>query len=611
MCGIFGSINIDVSSRTKNILKSLQKRGPDGNGVFVDIENNSTLIHTRLSIIDTSKAASQPMEYNNFVITFNGEIYNYKEIKRELLDLGYTFHTNSDTEVVLMAFVAWKDACLLKFRGIFAFGIWNRESKTLFAARDHFGIKPFYYFCKNEGFIFASLLQTLLASGIPAKKINLKGVAIYLQTGSFTGDNSIIENIAQLPPAHYLYFENKTISIHKYWDIAEAADIIERPKSYEEAVKTIRVKLEDAAQYQLVSDVPVGAFLSSGVDSCIAVGLMSKFSDNKISTFTVGFEKQFSSLNELEGAKLISKKFNTSHHELILNDNLINNIIEEYIEDIDQPSIDGLNTYLISMETAKHTKVAVSGVGSDELFCGYSHFIYAAAANKSFKNGIDPLSNLPKSLKIIPERYREILQYLLSNEVHRRQMIRNYGKDLQVFDKLKNLDKNQNDKILEKYYSLDNKNLDSVQRLTLWEINRYLLNTLLRDSDALSMSQSLEVRPMFLDHILASYAFGLNANYKVTFKQKKRVLYDACKDLILPEIFNKKKVGFELPLTFWLQTIFKSEYLDLLKNENTFQLFSVEYIIQLKNNINEEKLSNTDWAVFILLKYIQNYSLYL
>jgi asparagine synthase (glutamine-hydrolysing) len=611
MCGIFGSINSDVSSRKDYILKSLKKRGPDGNGVFEDVGSNTMLMHTRLSIIDTTNAASQPMEFNNFVITFNGEIYNYKEIKNELITLGYSFHTNSDTEVVLMAFVAWKEECLKKFRGMFAFGIWNKQTKTLFAARDHFGIKPFYYFHQKECFIFASLLQTLLATEIPPKKINLNGVAIFLQTGSFTGDNTIIENIIQLPPAHYLYFEKETISIHKYWDIVEASSVIEKPKNYEDAVKSVRLKLEDAAQYQLVSDVPVGAFLSSGVDSCVAVGLMSKFSDHKLNTFTVGFEKQYSSLNELEGAKLISKKFNTSHHELIINDNLINNIIEDYIDDIDQPSIDGLNTYLISKETAKHTKVAVSGLGSDEIFCGYSHFIYAAAANNSFKNGIDTISGFPKSLKFIPERFRELMQYTLSNEAHRHQMIRNYGKKHIVSEKLNGFDKYQKNIILKEYYDLDNKKLDPVQKLSLWEINKYLLNTLLRDGDALSMSNALEVRPMFLDHNLASYAFSLETNYKVTFNRKKKVLIDACLDLIPNEIFNKKKTGFELPLKHWLQSNFKSEYLQLLKNDSTNQLFSIEYILELKSNIIEEKVNNTDWAVFILLKYIHKNSLFI
>jgi asparagine synthase (glutamine-hydrolysing) len=612
MCGIFGSINIDITDSKDAILNSLLKRGPDGNGIFHDENYNTTLIHTRLSIIDTSKTASQPMVYNNYIITFNGEIYNYKEIRNELITLGYQFNTNSDTEVVLLAYDAWKEVCLTKFRGMFAFGIWNKITNTLFAARDHFGIKPFYFFHQNNGLIFASLLQTLLATGIPNKKINLKGVAIYLQTGSFTGDETIIENIIQLPPAHYLYFENGAISINKYWNIVDDSTTFEKPRKYEDAVSTVRHKLEDSAQYQLVSDVPVGAFLSSGVDSCIAVGLMSKFSSNRISTFTLGFERQYSSLNELDGAKLISKKFNTNHQEFIVNDNYINNIIDEYIDDIDQPSIDGLNTYLISKETAKYCKVAVSGLGSDELYCGYSHFVYAAAANNSFKLGFNSLSKLPKSIKIIPEKFRELMQYSLSNIANRHQMIRNYGTQHQFFNKLKNIDKNLNNKILENYYSeLDNKGIDPVQELTLWEINRYLSNTLLRDGDALSMSHALEVRPMFLDHKLASYFFGLNADFKVNYKRKKKLLVDACIDLIPPEIFYKKKTGFELPLKFWLQSNFKNEYLDLLKSAVTFDLFSKEYIKFLKNNIIEGKVNNIDWAIFILIKFIQKNSLHI
>lgn len=610
MCGIFGAINVCISDRTENILSSLNKRGPDGYGVFEDKAFNTTLIHTRLSIIDTSISANQPMEYGNWVITYNGEIYNYLELRNELVALGYTFKTHSDTEVVLVAFQEWNEKCLRKFRGMFAFGIWNKNTKKLFAARDYLGIKPFYYQRFDEGFIFSSLLTSLLASGRPSKRVNLKGMVIFLQTGSFTSDQTIIQGIQQLPPAHYLTFENGNLNITQYWNITDEAKKVEKPIDYRDAVRQVRSKLEKSAHYQMVADVSVGAFLSSGIDSCISVGLMSQFSSYKLNTFTVGFETKFNELNELEGARLISKRYGTNHHELIIDDETISENIDDYVRAMDQPSIDGLNTYLVSKETSRFTKVAVSGLGSDEIFGGYSHFIYAAVANQISPRGITLNKNLFRTLNILPAKYKQLLKYIFSAPTFRNQMVRNYGELHPVLIKLNSFHKENLKQIISDYY-FDNspKGLDAVQQLSFWEINKYLSNTLLRDADALSMSQGLEVRPLFLDHDLVSYVFGLKGNYKVNFTFKKRVLIDACRDLLPPEIYNKKKTGFELPLKSWLQTNLKPDFLNLINSASTLNLFSSEYIYYLKHSIEKGEVNNAHWAVYICLKFINIHEL--
>jgi asparagine synthase (glutamine-hydrolysing) len=610
MCGIFGAIQVNVSGKVGDVVASLQQRGPDGHGVYEDKDHDTTLVHTRLSIIDTTNSAAQPMEYGDWVITFNGEIYNYQELRKELGALGYQFKTHSDTEVVLLAYHAWREKCLTRFRGMFAFGVWNKNDQTFFAARDYFGIKPFYYHRNGKGLIFSSLLTSLLASGIPAKQVNLTGMAIFLQLGSFSGEQTIIEQIQQLPAAHYLTLENGNLTITRYWNIVDEAAQTEQPASYKEAVKQVRSLLEASAQYQLVADVPVGAFLSAGVDSCVAVGLMSKFSPTKLNTFTVGFEKKFNELNELNGARLISKRFGTDHHELIVNDKLITEQIDDYILAMDQPSMDGLNTYLISKETARLSKVAVTGLGSDEIFGGYAHFAYAAIANLTFSKGMESITELPSIARRLPAKYRELLEYVISTPVVRHRMVRNYGKRHPVAHKLKNIDEDVHNTIIDTYYDgYAPAELDAVQQLSLWEIHKYLSNTLLRDGDALSMSQALEVRPMFLDHQLASYVFGLKASYKVNFTRKKRVLVDACSDLLPPEIFTKKKTGFELPLTHWLKNNLQSEFLNLLKGEAASNLFTETYRLYLEQSLQKGEVNNAHWAVFVALKFIQIHKL--
>lgn len=610
MCGIFGAIRVDVSNNIETIVKSLQRRGPDGYGVYSDNDTSTTLIHTRLSIIDTSTSANQPMEYGDYVITFNGEIYNYKEIRKELIDKGYIFKTNSDTEVILVSYIEWGEKFLTKLRGMFSLGIWNKIDKTFFAARDYFGVKPFYYYTKNDGVIFSSLLTTLLATNIPSKKINLTGVAIYLQTGSFTGEHTIVENIQQLPPAHFLKMSDGIFEIKPYWNLNEEIKKIKKPSNYNDAKKQLRNNLEESAQCQLVSDVPVGAFLSAGIDSSIAVGLLSKFSTTPINTFTVGFEKKHIALNELDGARLIANKFKTNHNELILKDNLIDESIEDYINAIDQPSIDGLNTYFISRETAKYTKVAVTGLGSDEVFGGYSHFLYASISDRLFSKGLIANVKMPNLFKSIPDRFKELIIYILSTSESRHTLIRNYGNLHPIINKLINLSEDEKSIILKQYYSgYTARGLDAIQELSWWEINKYLLNTLLRDGDALSMSQSLEVRPMFLDHKLVTYAYSLNSEYKVQWYRKKRILIDSCKDLLLPEIFNKKKTGFELPLKYWLNNNLKFDYLNLLESKNASNLFSKKYLNYLKDCLQNNNLNNSHWSIYILLKFINTHSI--
>lgn len=610
MCGILGSVGFDISGNINTMMKILTKRGPDGNGLYEDKKNLITLVHTRLSIIDLTEYGSQPMEYGDYIITYNGEIYNYAEIKVELINLGHSFRTNSDTEVILAAYSEWNSNCLTRFRGMFAFAIWDKRNSLLFAARDRFGIKPFYYYMSSENIIFSSLLTVLMSSGVVPKVLNKKGLALYLQTGSFSGLNTIISNVFQLLPAHYLIFENNKLSIFQYWDIKKRSvkKETENP-TYKEVTQEIRKKLIEAAAYHLVSDVPVGAFLSGGIDTSIVVGLMSQLNDKRLETFTVGFEKKNSFLNEFKFADITAKKFNTNHHEIIISDRDITNILDELLEAIDQPSLDGTNTFFVSKATSQFCKVAVSGLGADEIFGGYSHYRYSKFALDYLPKGILYSSAFLKIANVLPEKYKELISFLLRQPSMRPELIRNYGKTHNVLQKISDYDKWDMINILRNYYGrFINSEMDPIKQMSYIEINTYLVDTLLRDGDALSMHNGLEVRPLFLDHILASFVFNVNPGFKIRNGRKKNLLIDASTDLLSPEIIKRKKAGFELPLTYWLSTILKKEYLSLL-NENSIHIITDQYRSYLINSFNVGNIDNLHWAIFILLKYIKKHSL--
>lgn len=606
MCGIFGAINKDISPRIDGILMSLAKRGPDGHGIYNTPDNSATFIHTRLSIIDTSSNANQPMKFGNDIIVFNGEIYNYITIRKELEALGYIFQTHSDTEVVLLSFNKWGEKCVDRFNGIFAFGIYNVVSREFFAARDNFGVKPFYYYCRENFILFSSLLCSLLESGVPIRKLNKKGLAIFLDKGSFSTEENIVEGIIQLSPGHILKFKDGVVELKQFWSIRDGFDNKVGTLNYRERVKVLREKLETSAQLLLVADVPVGAFLSSGVDSAIAVGLMSRYSRSKLDTFTLGFKDTDPKLNEIYGARLISKLNNTNHHELIINDAIVD-VVDDFINSIDQPSVDGLNSYLISKETSRYTKVAISGLGADELFGGYPHFSHAMISDESPIKWMIRMIKYTRLNNFFTVRHDEVFNSISSIRDKHFEQIRSYGKTQNRNEKIKNHVSSLGDSSL---FWNDNsqsviKDLDLVQLMSFWEINNYMLNTLLRDSDALSMSQSLEVRPIFLEKELATYVFNLKARDKVNFFNRKRILKDACEDLIPKFVLNRAKTGFELPLIKWMSNDLKLEFLKLLTSKRSIDLFSDEYRKYLIHSVTNNQTNAMHWGIFVLFKFIE------
>jgi len=599
MCSIYGTIGKNYKQIAPMFSKYLHHRGPNDNGIYYDDNKNLALGHNRLSIIDLSNNAHQPMiDENNYVLVFNGEIYNYKEIKKELQTLGYSFKTNSDTEVVLKSFIAWKEKCLEKFRGMFAFCIYDKKKKKLFLARDRFGIKPLIYGFINNQFIFSSELKPILKSNFFSKKLNFEAVNDYFKYGSIKQPKTILENFYFLMPSYYMEVNIETFEykIKRYYDLIKKSFLLPKIKNYEEAVRINRQYLEEATKYHLIADVEVGAFLSGGVDSTAVVALMQQYLNKPINTFSVGFKEKIEIEDETEIATRSAKFIGCNHHNIKIDDNYILNIIDDFIDSIDQPSIDGINTYIVSRETSKTLKVALSGLGGDEIYAGYPHF-KNIIENSNKKHNL--FIFLAKELnKIRPNRFTNKYSFYGLNEIEAVEYQRTINKNLSYILK-------QPQQSIFKYQSLSN--LSPIQKISKCEIDNYLLNTLLRDSDVVSMANSLEVRPVLLDHKLVEFVFSLDDNFKIRNGILKSIFIDSVKDIIPQEVYKRKKTGFEMPFSKWLNGILNNKFKVLIENEKAKYIFQKRYLNNLKYRIQHLKLKRNDWIAFVFLSWLDKY----
>ena len=374
MCGINGVFQFSGYNRGEGVIdqmnQALAHRGPDAEGVHRD--KFVQLGHRRLSIIDVDERSNQPFTSNDgkWVMVFNGEIYNYKSIKAQLTD--YDFKTDSDTEVVLAAYIKWGDKCLRAFNGMFSFAIWNLEQKSLFIARDRLGIKPLYYVLTDEEIIFSSSVRSILSSGLVHKKLREDSVVDYLRFQTVQAPYTLIEGIFHLMPGQQLSInEDEGIKFKNYWKITE--DFQHSKDDLPTTQKKVRDLVSESVEKRLVADVPFGAFLSGGIDSSIIVGLMSEVHDKKVDTFSVTFKED--KFSEGVYAQEVATKFKTNHHEIELGANEFRDLIPEALSFMDHPSGDGPNTYVVSKKTHEAgIKMALSGLGGDELFGGYSVF---------------------------------------------------------------------------------------------------------------------------------------------------------------------------------------------------------------------------------------------
>lgn len=550
MCGIAGAIGYSPIV-VRKIINAQKHRGPDGQGFFSD--GVCSLGHRRLAIIDLSKKASQPMtsEDDNLVITFNGEIYNYKELRQEL-KTHHHFKSESDTEVILHLYEDLGEKCLSKLRGIFAFAIWDRKNRTLFAARDRLGVKPLIYTQTKEGLIFASELKAILKTGRVGKVINRSALSQYFLYGSVQTPETLVENIFKLPPACFLSFRNKKLKIKKYWSLPSKKSAMSRKNMEAEIASRVR----KAVELEIVSDVPVGLFLSGGIDSSILAALARQYS-NDLHTLTIGFkEKKY---DETIRATQISKHLGLRHKNILLDPKKIISELPEIFDQIDQPSADGINTYIVSAAAKKvGLKVAISGLGGDELFIGYPSLrsLYSySIVNKIFRL-------LPKFLRnhIFTFLYRKNLS------MHRKKVLYlllkcENDKEIYQLSRAVLLPKDVSEicdaNIQRETDSGNEKIKDKINQFSAYEINNYLNNTLLHDADRMGMANSIEIRVPLLDYKLVETVFAVPGKDKIKLKPKS-LLTKPFASLLPPSFLNYKKKGFVLPFEQWLRGELKS-----------------------------------------------------
>ncbi|MGB3207525.1 MAG: asparagine synthase (glutamine-hydrolyzing), partial [Crinalium sp.] len=376
MCGIAGILTLgNYQDSLPNLIErmqdALQHRGPDDRGIYISGDRQIALAHTRLSILDLSPAGHQPMSTadGRFWITFNGEIYNFRELRSNLISQGENFSSQTDTEVILKLYQRLGVDCVQHLRGMFAFAIWDDLEKTCFIARDHLGIKPLYYWQSNSTLVFASELRTVLASSLPSINLSSSGLYGYLVSGSVPEPYTLIEGIHCLEAGNYLYWKAGNLTQKCYWQINFTAESISIP----EAKEKVRAALIDSIQHHFISDVPVGVFLSGGIDSTAVVALASQTQTEQLRTYSIAFEEN--EWNEGETAQKVANTFDTEHTEYKITASLGRELLTQFLDSIDQPSIDGFNTFCVSQIARQNgTKVALSGLGGDELFGGYKSF---------------------------------------------------------------------------------------------------------------------------------------------------------------------------------------------------------------------------------------------
>ena len=616
MCGINGILSYKNTNELQNTIaqmnQALVHRGPDSEGV--EIHNNIAFGHRRLSIIDLSNAGAQPISDSTkrYSLICNGELYNYKSLKKELH--SYKFKSTSDNEVILAAYIKWGKSCLNRFEGMYAFAILDKKENSIFIARDRMGIKPLYYFKSDQAFIFSSEIKALLSSNHVPRTINKRAIFDYLRYQTVHAPQTMIKDVKMLMPGHYIKINNNETKIQKYWELPQHFSGTE--KSYDEVKKNVKELMYSSIEKRMMSDVPLGAFLSGGIDSSIITGIMSELSHQKINSFSVNFaEPEFS---EGKYARIIAKQFNTNHTEILLKPKDFLHNLPQALKYTDHPSGDGPNSYIVSKVTKEAgITVALSGLGGDELFAGYDIFkqTHSLLNNRLLQNtpalfrktGAKLLSIIKKDIR--SQKIAEILGKDKLNFQHIYPVSRLLftEKQFNSFFVEKEIPANQVQNMLCNFNLGPDNILSNVSRA---EINSYMQNILLRDTDQMSMASSLEVRVPFLDHKLVEYVLQLPDKYKYLHTPKK-LLTDSIN--ILPDsIINRPKMGFVLPWDLWLKNELFNFSDERIKNTAARSFFNEKAILKLWSDFLQAKV-NTSWArlwVFIVLEdYIQKFNL--
>jgi asparagine synthase (glutamine-hydrolysing) len=555
----------------------LVHRGPDQDGIFCD--DNVSLGHRRLSIIDLSENGRQPMfnEDKSVCLIFNGEIYNFPELREALLQKGHIFSSNSDSEVIIHAYEEYGTGVLDKLRGMFAFALYDRREKSLLLARDRIGIKPLYYYQKNKKLVFASEIKAILADTTIDRKISHQALYDYLGFEFVPAPATMFQDIYKLPAGHYLLYRNDEIEIKQYWDL----DFTPKPAdlSYDESVEVLRDHLDYAVKSHLISDVPLGVFLSGGLDSSAIVAMMRRHISGPLKTFTIGYEDK--SFSELDYAAQVAEYFGTDHQVLMLDD-----IRPEYVEKtlyhLDEPMTD-LSTvplYLLCRQAREHVTVCLSGEGADESFAGYDRFkaskmnlffsiipeslrkriigrVVAMLPDQPQKKGaVNMLKRFVEGANLPSEGHHLRWQYF-SNEAQNSRLFNEHFKARTVFDPFRRV----------RDYSKRCKAADRINREIYLDMRYMMTDSVLMKVDKMSMASSLEVRVPLLDHVLVEFLASLPGDWKLKGLKTKYIFRSALDGLLPDNIVNRGKQGYSLPVKHLLRGDMK-DYMVGLLNES-------------------------------------------
>jgi asparagine synthase (glutamine-hydrolysing) len=615
MCGISGFIDFSHSS-TESILQSmtnaLQHRGPDGEGIhFEHVQKYQLgLGHRRLSIIDLKDTGKQPMHYKHLSITFNGEIYNFKEIKHDLEQLGHIFFSHSDTEVILQAFEVWGIECIQKFIGMFAFVIYDVEKQMIYCVRDRAGVKPLFYYWENNVFLFASELKAFHQHPKFKKRINKDAIVAYMQYGHVPTPHSIFEQAFKLNPGHYLKFDlnNKVFSTHQYWNVY---DTYNKPKldiSFQEAKIATEGILKSAFDYRMVADVPVGVFLSGGYDSTCVAAMLQKDSGEKIKTFTISVPEI--GLDEAPFAKEISKFIGTEHYEFSCTQKEALELIPDLPYFYDEPFGDSsaIPTTLVSKIAKQLVTVALSADGGDEVFAGYNRYDYLLKYGNAIRSIPGPLAKgMANLMDIIPANTIPILKdkYNFHNRYHK---LKGWLREPSSKNIMLSLSRQFENKELQRLFIHRIKEINTayvseeleplyqtpLSYIMAIDYQTYLQDDILQKVDRASMSVGLEGREPFLDHRIIEWAAQLPDDFKYFKGTKKHILKEIVYQYIPKNKMDRPKSGFSIPIEKWLSNELKSlvqEYLEdaLLVKQ---QIFVPEEIQKIKSDFFNGKKEN-------------------
>lgn len=597
MCGICGLYNLNKMPVDPELLsdmnQTLKHRGPDDEGYYIN--GAIGLGHRRLSIIDLN-TGQQPVynEDRSVVTVFNGEIYNFREIKALLLDKGHIFYTHTDTEVIVHSYEEWGEACVERFRGMFAFAVWDKNKQSLFLARDRLGIKPLYYMVDTSKCLcFASELKALLQDDSFNRELNLEAVSDYFSFGYIPAPKSIFRGIQKLPPGHTLTYKNNVLSIKKYWDIHFSIRSRKTEKQYcEHLIDTLR----ESVKLRLMSDVPLGAFLSGGIDSSVIVALMSELMDQPVVTNSVGFSVQ--TFNELDDARETSNYFKTDHNEFTLTPD-ISGVVDKLSWHYDEPFADSssIPTYYVSQMTRENVTVALSGDGGDEIFAGYRRYYFDLLENNLRnlipgpirKYIIGSLAMLYPKADWLPQMFRA--KTLLTNLSL--DPVDGYFNSMSMISPVvkSKLFSNDLKKELKEYNSINVfrehydscKSKDPLSKIQYIDFKTYLPEDILTKVDRASMANSLEVRVPILDHKFVEFAATMPSDMKLKGGVSKFIFKKSAKTILPETIISRKKKGFSMPIGSWM------------KNELKFLLDDLLFEPSASNDLFNTKIIQTLW----------------